>query len=172
MLSEDDFERLSFVQRVDLMEKRIGGYHEDRITSLAELFDLIGETVYFVFSPFGPQEKTNLGNSYFYEWKIGSIIDQNKNEITDRNSILEPDETENYFCIDDSETFKAINVMDLNIIPNVDNNHAAFKTKEGAEAYMVYRKLTWPVDGDIDNISKQYNPWLNEKQIRRKGSKK
>ena len=166
-ITEDDFEKLSYEEKVSFMEARLGGNHEDRIKSLVELYDLIGNEIYIVISPFGPDEndKRNLGNSYLYEWKVGSIINQNKDLLSDRNAALYPDNNDEFYCLADSDVFKAINVTDLNIIPNINNNHTAFTSKEGAEAYMVYRKLTWPIDEDIDIIANQFDFWLSEEQI-------
>ena len=164
-ITNDEFQNLTPQERVDFIEARMGGTHSDRIASLVELFDLIGNTMYFVISPFGPSGNKNLGNAYVYEWKIGSIIKQDKIPILDRDELLDPSLNDAYYCLYDSDDFKAVNIMDLNIMPNIDNNHAAFSTKEAAEAYAVYRKLKWDVDPDIDTIAKEFEPWLTEKQM-------
>lgn len=170
-VTDDEFQNMTPQERVDIIENRMGGSHTGRIVSLVELFDMIGETMYFVISPFGPNGNKNLGNAYIYEWKVGAITKQDKVPIIDRDELLNPVSDDAFYCLYNSSDFKALNIMDLNIIPNIDNNHAAFNTKEAAEAYVVYRKLKWDVDSDIDTIAKEFEPWLTEDQLDRKDNK-
>ena len=164
-MNQKEFDALSIDEKLNIVEERLGGDHSDRITSLSELFDLEGKTIYFVISPFGPSNKQNLGNAYVHEWMIGSIMDCNHNKISSPEQLKNYSTDSRFYFTHYEDNNKIMCINDLNIIPNNHNNSAAFKTKEAAEAYMVYRKLTWDIDSDIETISGEYDFWLTVDQI-------
>jgi len=159
----EDFSKMSLSDRIQVVNERIGGDHPDRITQPNEVIDMIGKNVYFVISPLS--QERNIGNATIYEWMVDRITSNDGTVIENVNQIS-LDDDERYICINDNIELKALSLKDFNIIPNIYNNHAAFISKEGAEAYAIFRKLQWAEDDSLSQLMHEYDFWITDEQLK------
>lgn len=159
-----NFSEMTLDERVAVVNKRFGGEHPDRISTPAELIEIIGKPIFFVMSPFGNNQ--DIGNGFLYEWVADRLEDKEGALIESADQVSLKDE-EKYICINDNaDIFKALSIKDFNILPNTYNNHAAFSTKEGAEAYVMFRKLQWSEDTTVNELVNEYDFWMSDEQLK------
>ena len=163
-MDDDTFYALSLTERVDAVNEKMGGIHPDRISTVQDLIDLYGKTVYLVLSPHGQEQ--NLGNGFIHEWIVGRITTSEKMPISIFDELTVDDVK--YVCeflTDNPEDYRAISIKDFNVIPNNHNNHCIFTSLEGVEAYAIYRKLKWQEDENLTQISGEYDFWITDTKI-------
>ena len=162
----EEFYKLTEQQRYELLDTRLG-VHIDRVSSLDDLFNLKGSEVYLVFSP--NTTKGQIGNSFMKLWVIGDIIDYHGN-IVDNTKEIDKSSEIHYLCYDEIDDDLCFGLTDFNVLPNNYNNNAVFKSKEGAEMYIMYRKLKYDSEDQYDRIEKDYDIFINPVDIMMKNN--
>lgn len=159
-MNDDIFYALSLEDRMDAVNERLGGIHPDRICTVQGLMDLIGETVYLVLSPFGQEQ--DIGNGFIYEWGVGPVttVERNPIEAFDGADVDNIKLVCEFFNPNKPEEYTAISIKDFNVIPNNHNNHCMFSSRDGVEAYAIYRKLKWQEDENLTEIKDEYDFWM------------
>jgi len=160
-MSDNTFADMTLSEQIQVVNDRFMGNHPDRITQPSELFNVLGETVYIVLSPFGKDQ--DIGNGYIFDMSIDEIRSKD-GEILNNYDVLSIDSLENPVCICNDDEFKALCLRDLNIIPNIYNNHAAFTTRDGAEAYAMFRKIQWLEEQSLIDMSNEFDFWMTDEQ--------
>jgi hypothetical protein len=156
-IATDEFEKMSLPDRVDIVTDRLGGEHSGRIKSAIELFDAIGSKVFLVVSPFG-DNGISLGNSMMYDFFASSLETRTGTFAT--REMIENDANESYMLRDDSYRNARVSIKDFNITPNITSNSATFVDQFSAEAYMMYRKLTWEIDPVREQLIADHEFWI------------
>lgn len=162
-MSQENFSELSLDEKVAIIDERLG-HQPDRISNPKDLLSLYGKTIYFVVSPFGDEEQ--IGNGTILSWDVGKVCKHTGELITEESEIT-LDNNEKYICFDHTNIENGVSLKDFNIIPNTYNNHAAFSSKNAAEAYVVYRKLQWSEDSNIKSLEGDYAHWFTVSDIER-----
>lgn len=156
------FYDLSLAERIDAVNEKMGGLHPDRVSTVQELMELYGKTVYLVLSPYGQEQ--DIGNGFIYEWVVGGITtpapDKTPVEVFDESMVDDMKFVCEYLTDDPDEEYRAIAIKDFNVIPNNHNNHCIFSSLEGVEAYAIYRKLKWEEDENLTEIKAEYDFWM------------
>lgn len=159
------FDTLTLDERIDVVAEKMGGMHPDRISTVPELMALRGETVYLVISPYGQEQ--DLGNGFIYEWVVGDITTPDRTPIDTFDGTMVDDVKLicEYLDDDPDADYRAISLKDFNVIPNNHNNHCVFSSKDGIEAYIVFRKLKYDEDVNLTEIKDEYDYWVRDEQI-------
>jgi len=161
--TEMDFSKLTLSEKIETVDERTGN-QPDRIKHPYELLDLRGERLHIVLSPFG--KENNIGTCFMIDWVVGDVKDHRGNEIS-KDIELSFDDDQKYICFHAEDNENGISLKDFNIIPNSYNNHLVFTTKEGAEAYSMYRKMIFKEDDSISELEGDYNPFFTTVDIER-----
>lgn len=161
--NEVDFSQLTFEERIIEVDKRLEN-QPGRISNPKELLDLQGETVYLVTSPFGKDK--NIGNCFILTWEVG-VVSDHRGKLVKKNKPLTFNNDEKYICSNYSNPDHFISLKDFNIVPNSYNNHGAFKTKEEANAYAMYRKMCYEEDPSINELEGDYAHWFTKEDVDR-----
>lgn len=166
-MNDDTFYALSLAERVDAVNEKIGGIHPDRVSTVQELIDLYGKTVYIVLSPYGQEQ--DIGNGFIHEWVVGRITtpapDKTPIDVFDESMVDTTKFVCEYLSDDPNAEYRATAIKDFNVIPNNHNNHCMFSSLEGVEAYVLYRKLKWDEDENLIEIKSEYDFWITDDSV-------
>ena len=160
---EKDFSELTFVEKIASVDARTGD-QPDRIKHPHDLLKLRGETIYVILSPFGKDD--DIGTCFMIEWVVGEVKDHRNNLVTEDKE-LTFENGEKYICFSDETPENGLSLKDFNIVPNSYNNHAAFATKDAAEAYIMYRKMMFAEDQSIAELEGDYAPYFTSEDVSR-----
>lgn len=158
------WKNLNFEQRVELVQERLG-HPTDMITDPRQLIDHAGEKLYLVISPFG-QDEQDIANIIVFEWVIGEIKDHFDNLIT-HDTEIDPEITTRYILYHHKNRENGISCRDFNIIPNGYNNHASFLSKDSAQAYALYRKMSFDQNDALKQVDDNFIFFVNEEDVAR-----
>lgn len=132
------FTDLSYDQKVQQVDKRMN-YPSGRIRTIHEMVTLYGTTIYIVGAMIFTENSNNISTPAIYEWKVGNVEDIYGNHVQ-LNTVISDKLLYFIFHYDDNDY--ALECQDINIIPNLYNNHAVFSNKDDANAYVIQHHMS------------------------------
>ena len=116
----------------DMLKSRIGE-HTGRVTTLNEILDLRGQTVWIITCPIDRENDDNpkyIGTSFISPWDVGELINETGKEITSSRNLPKKNvPSERYFIFHETKTYVKedktlrvlLNLKDYNVCINWRN---------------------------------------------------